>query len=99
MKGESLEVYCQNKECGEPEVHKDIIGDHETKRYRRMNYMGSREVNPAVAAVKHLLARETPPSGMYFLYQCPVCGAKRAYHGSGGMVTEVDPKVIDEITG
>jgi hypothetical protein len=97
MKGDSIEVYCQNKECGEPEVHKDIIGHHETMRYRRMNYMGSKEVRPAVVVVKHLLDKETPPSGTYFLYQCPVCGAKRAYHDSGGMIKEVDTKVIDEI--
>lgn len=95
MQGDSLEVYCQNKECGEPEVHSGIIGHHETARFRKMAYMGKKEVTAVALVAKYVLKKDTPPTGTYHLYQCPVCGARRVYHESGGLTQEVDPKVLD----
>ncbi len=95
MGGESLEVYCPNKKCGEQEVHSDATARREIMKLRRMAYMGKKEVNPAAVIAKRILSKETPPSGTYHYYQCPVCGARRVYHESGGLTREVDPNVLD----
>jgi len=97
MRGDSLEVYCPNKECGEPEVHSDITGHHETPKYRRMNYMGKKEIKISAIVANYVLNKETRPKGTYHLYQCPVCGTRRAFHESEGLTKEVDAKIIDEI--
>ncbi len=95
MGGESLEVYCPNKECGEQEVRSGLAARQETMKFRRMAYMGKKEVNAAVAVAKRMLKKDTPPAGTYHYYQCPVCGARRVYHESGGLTREVDANVLD----
>ena len=97
MSGESLEVYCPNKACGEPEIHSDLTGHSETVKYRKMNYMGKKEVGAASVMAGYVLKKQPLPRGIYHLYQCPVCGSKRVFHESKGLTKEVDAKTIDEL--
>ena len=90
MKAEKMEVFCMDIECGDPEVHTGALAHHETRKCRRMNYMGSREISTAITVAKTLLKKAAPPQGKYHFYSCPVCGAERVFHGYKGLIDEVD---------
>ena len=93
MDAEKLEVYCTNIKCGDPEVHADTLSQHETRKYRRMSYMGSKEIKTIKVIANTLFNKPVPPQGKYHFYSCPVCGAKRVYHEANELFTEVDKDI------
>jgi len=90
MDAEKLEVFCTNIQCGDPEVHAGTLTQHETRKYRRMSYMGSKEIKTVNVIANKLFNKPVPPQGKYHFYSCPVCGAKRVYHEANELFTEVD---------
>jgi hypothetical protein len=90
MDAEKTEVFCENIQCGDPEVHTGGLVQHETRKYRRMNYMGSKEIKPVKVIANMLLSRPSLPKGQYHYYSCPVCGAERIFHEYKGLFTEID---------
>ena len=90
MDAEKMEVFCMNIQCGDPEVHTGGYVNTETRKYRRMSYMGKKEIKPAQVIVNTLLRRQVSPKGQYHFYSCPVCGAERYFHESNGLFTEID---------
>ena len=90
MNAENLEIYCKNLECGDQEVYTNHHGEPViSRKYRRMNYMGVREVG----LLKTLLMRGTTnynyPRGKFHRYQCPVCGIQRVYFENGDALSEI----------
>ncbi len=90
MDAASLEVFCTNIQCGDSEVHADALSQHETRKYRKMSYMGSKEIKTVNVIANKLFNKPDPPQGMYHFYSCPVCGAKRVYSENKGLLAEVD---------
>ena len=90
MDPEKMEVFCTNIECGDTEVRPDLLSPTEARRYRRMTYMGKREIGPGRVVKGLLLNKPAPPPGRYHFFSCPVCGSKRAFHEYKGLVREVD---------
>lgn len=81
MIGENLEVFCKNINCGDP----DLFGG---RRHRRMNYMGSYDLGSGMAILVRLVHNSRARAGVYYLYECPVCGANRAYSYRNGLLIE-----------
>ena len=92
MDAEKMEVFCTNIQCGDPEVHAGTLTQLETRKYRKMNYMGSKEISPVKVLTSTMLNKPVPQQGKYHFYSCPVCGAKRVFHETKGLITEVDPE-------
>ncbi len=97
MQAEKMEVFCMNLECGDPEVHTGALSHLESRKYRRMNYMGSRVINPAKAIAKTLLKKPSVPRGKYHFFSCPVCGSKRVFLERKGLVVEMDKETASLI--
>lgn len=94
MDVEKLEVFCMNIQCGDPEVHAGALSQHETRKYRKMNYMGSKEINPVKVLAGTLFNKPVPPQGKYHFYSCPVCGAERVFHEAKDLINEVDKETV-----
>lgn len=91
MDPETLEVFCPNPECGDPEVHMGTLVATSSRRYRRMNYMGKSKVGAGQYALRRFLGDEDKRLhiGVYHNYQCPVCGKCRQYLQQGDALFEV----------
>jgi hypothetical protein len=74
MEPEKFVVLCPNIECGEAHLS-GFVG---ARQHRRMNYMGKREWN-LLGTFFGLLQNQAAPPGVYYYYQCPVCGFERSY--------------------
>lgn len=95
MNPESLEVYCGNEKCGDPEVNTGVsVPSVQPRRYRRMNYMGKRRIGAARAFLSGLIMFQFDPSvhslppGKYHVFQCSLCNRERIYREHGDQLTE-----------
>ena len=95
MDPSSLEIFCKNAQCGDPEIHTSMLAPSvESRRFRRMNYMGSANFGFGKRLLLGIISDENewrPPMGEYHLYQCPVCGAERFFVKRGDLLSEVVP--------
>lgn len=95
MEAEKLEVFCKNPGCGDPEVHSGYISHHETRKYRRMNYMGKRDISIGRMLASFYISNKYEPSGQLYLFQCPVCGSNRVYNYYDGWLKELEPEFVE----
>lgn len=96
MNPASLEVYCTNEKCGDSEVDTDIsVPGAQSRKHRRMNYMGKRRIGAARSFLSSLVMFQFDPGvhslplGKYHIFQCSVCSRERIYREHGEQLTEV----------
>lgn len=84
MNPASLEVFCPNLDCGDSYIAGALL-PRESRRHRRMNYMGRKRIGFGFAVVESLVRKQVDPNlpalppGVYHLFQCPVCGRERVF--------------------
>jgi hypothetical protein len=91
MNPENLELFCQNTNCGDVEVYGGY-SPARVVRHRKLNYMGCYDLQGIQAIASQLLYGKQARAGTFYFYQCPVCGAERAYVQRGDMLSEVKKK-------
>jgi hypothetical protein len=90
MDPRTFEVFCSNLECGDPQVYPGGLMPLESRKHRRMNYMGKASKLRAVLSEQPLERHGTSIIGTYHRYQCPVCGRERIFwQFLGGSLSEV----------
>lgn len=92
----SLEVYCSNEKCGDPEVETGVsVPTAQSRKQRRMNYKGKRRIGVGRAFLSSLVMFQFDPSvhslppGKYHIFQCSACNRERIYREQGEQLTEV----------
>jgi len=73
INGATLEVFCNDRGCGEEEVIARRSVAAKSRGHRKMNYVG----------------KESKKSTEHYYYQCPVCGNKRMWEKKGDLLDEV----------
>jgi len=96
MNPESLEVYCTNGNCDDRGVDTGVSDPTtQSRRHRRMNYMGKRRISAARSFLSGLVMFQfdpglhSLPAGKYHIFQCSVCHRERIYREQGNQLTEV----------
>jgi len=84
-------VYCPNQQCGDPVSASGIVAV-ESRKYRKMNYIGNVDVGFVKKAMFAFLHpnKLQPRLGEHHGYKCPVCGNEKVFVERNGAFIEIE---------